>query len=343
MSVWRSAVIAAASLSLAACGGGGTSSSTPGVVTPPSPLPPPPPPPPPAPPPPPPPSGPQRYSDEVFSQTARQSDVVFGEADRSYGKQTLRMDIYTPVGDGETERPVFILAFPGGFVEGDRRDPDLVDIAESLARRGYVTASIDYRLFEGSPSTPDEIDIAIIEAMHDMRAAVRFLREDALGPDTYGTRPDKIFVGGMSAGGVMASFAGALDARDGVSTAVRDFLDAHNGIAGDSSTNTAISSDIQGVFSISGGITDFLWIDMNTAPIYAAHEEYDPTVPCYYGLGDAGISLAGGCDMVQLAQSFGVQAELYLVAGASTHLEFTPEQTAAYINGASAFFAGLLE
>ena len=141
----------------------------------------------------------------------------------------------------------------------------------------------------------------------------------------------------------MAAFAGTLDTGDGLSDAARNFLNAHNGVAGDSSTNTAISSDIQGVFSISGGVTDFLWIDMDSAPIYAAHEEFDPIVPCRYGLGEDGISFAGGCDMVQLAQSFGVPAELYLVAGASTHLGFSPAQQAEFLDGASAFFAGLLD
>ena len=277
--------------------------------------------------------------DEVFASTNRTSDVVFGEADRNAGSQTLRMDIYTPVGDTETDRPVFVLAFGGGFTEGNRRNPLIVAVAQSLARRGYVTASIDYRFFENTPATEDDANIAIIEAMYDMRAAVRFLRQDAEGADIYGTRDDAIFVGGVSSGGITASFAGALDLGDGLSTNVRNFLTAHNGTDGDSSTNTSVSSDIQGVFSISGGLTDFLWIDADTAPIYAAHEEYDPTVPCRYAMGDAGFSLAGGCDMVQIAQSYGVDAELYLVPGANTHVEYSNAQVEEFIDGAAAFFA----
>ena len=265
--------------------------------------------------------------------------MVFGEAGRVVGTQTLRMDIYTPDGDTETERPVFILAFGGGFTEGNRRNPLVVSVAESLARRGYVTASIDYRFFEGAPVTTDDANIAIIEAMYDMRAAVRFLRQDAQGADVYGTRGDAVFVGGISSGGIMASFAGALDLGDGLSSNVRNYLLAHNGTAGDSSANMGISSDIQGVFSISGGLTDFLWIDADTAPVYAAHEEFDPTVPCRYALGDAGFSLAGGCDMVQIAQSYGVDAELYLVAGSSAHVGYSNAQVEEFLDGAAAFFA----
>ncbi|WP_335593442.1 alpha/beta hydrolase [Hyphomonas sp.] len=249
------------------------------------------------------------------------------------------MDIYRPDGDTEAERPVFILAFGGGFTEGNRRNPLVVSVAESLARRGYVTASIDYRFFEGAPVTTDDANIVIIEAMYDMRAAVRFLRQDAQGADVYGTRDDAVFVGGISSGGIMASFAGALDLGDGLSSNVRNYLLAHNGTAGDSSANTGVSSDIQGVFSISGGLTDFLWIDADTAPIYAAHEEFDPTVPCRYALGDAGFSLAGGCDMVQIAQSYGVDAELYLVAGSSEHVGYSNAQVEEFLDGAAAFFA----
>ena len=133
------------------------------------------------------------------------------------------MDIYVPQGDTETDRPVMIFAFGGGFVTGFRRDPLISTLSTDFAERGYVTASIDYRLFEGQPVTEDELNIRIIEAMHDMKAAVRFFREDADTDDIYGTRGDKIFVGGVSAGGIMASFSGALDENDDLSGPVVDF------------------------------------------------------------------------------------------------------------------------
>lgn len=317
------------SLSLLTGCGGGSSSSTPAAVVSPPPTVQPTPAPPVT----------QRYVDKVFESVDRSSNIVFGEGVRIGAPQSLEMDIYTPRGDSETDRPVIILAFGGGFVSGFKRDPLISTLATDFAQRGYVTASIDYRLLETTPTNEDEVNIGIIEAMHDMKAAVRFFREDAAGADTYGTRGEAIFVGGVSAGAIMASFSGALDMNDTLATPVRDFLTANNGTDGNSSTNTQISSEVQGVFSLSGAVSDYQWIDSNTAPIYAAHEEFDTVVPCKFGLNEDGVPLAGGCDMVPSAQNAGVPAELYLVAGSDNHIGYSLSQYGEILKGASAFLA----
>ncbi len=281
----------------------------------------------------------QRYVDKIFDNVDRTSNVVFGSGARIGSPQILEMDIYTPRGDTETNRPVIILAFGGGFVSGFKRDPLITTLAIDFAQRGYVTASIDYRLFEPTPTTEDGANIGIIQAMHDMKAAIRFFREDAGGADTYGTRGDAIFVGGVSAGAIMASFSGALDMDDPLTDPVRDFLAANNGTDGNSSANTHISSDVQGVFSLSGAVSDFQWVDSNTAPIYAAHEEFDTVVPCKFSLNNDGFPLAGGCDMVPLARAAGVPAELYLVTGSDRHIGYSLSQYSEILKGASAFLA----
>lgn len=316
---------------LTGCGGGSTSSTPMAVVTPPATSQPTPPTP-----------VTQRYVDRSFENVDRTSNIIFGEGARIGGSQILEMDIYTPRGDSETQRPVIILAFGGGFVSGFKRDILITTLATDFAQRGYVAAAIDYRLFEPTPTTEDEVNIGIIEAMHDMKAAVRFFREDAAGPDTYGTRGDAIFVGGVSAGAIMASFSGALDMNDTLTTPVRDFLTANNGTDGNSSANTQISSQVQGVFSLSGAVSDFQWIDSNTAPIYAAHEEFDTVVPCRFGLNNDGVPLAGGCDMVPLAQAAGVIAELYLVEGSDGHIGYSLSQYSEIFDGSAAFLAGLI-
>lgn len=281
----------------------------------------------------------QRYVDKIFDNVERTSNIVFGSGARSGNPQILNMDIYTPRGDTETNRPVIILAFGGGFVSGFKRDPLITTLATDFAQRGYVTASIDYRLFEPTPTTEDGANIGIIQAMHDMKAAIRFFREDAGSANTYGTRGDTIFVGGVSAGAIMASFSGALDMGDPLTDPVRDFLTANNVTDGNSSANTNISSDVQGVFSLSGAVSDFQWIDINTAPIYAAHEEFDTVVPCKFSLNNDGFPLAGGCDMVPLAQAAGVPAELYLVEGSDRHIGYSLLQYGDILDGASAFLA----
>ena len=284
----------------------------------------------------------ERFVDRVFDNVDITRNIVFGSGARLEGSQTLEMDIYTPSGDSETDRPVLILAFGGGFTSGFRQDPLISAIAIDFAQRGFVTASIDYRLFEQEPTTEDEANIAIIQAMHDMKAAVRFLREDALGPNIYGTREDATYVGGVSAGAIMASFSGALDIDDNLTDPVLSFLNANNGVEGNSGSNTQISSDVQGVFSLSGAVTDTQWIDENSAPIYAAHEEFDTIVPCRFSMSSSGLFLAGGCDMVPAALNSGVAAELFLDEGSDSHIGYSLSEFGEIFDGAASFIAGQL-
>ena len=80
----------------------------------------------------------------------------------------------------------------GGFRAGKRESYDALCV--KLAERGYVAATITYRL------APQHKFPA---AVHDTKAAVRWLRANA---KTYKINPDKIGVTGGSAGGHLAQF-----------------------------------------------------------------------------------------------------------------------------------------
>ena len=96
------------------------------------------------------------------------------------------MDIYTPDGDNCINRPLIILAHGGSFIGGSKTNPTMVDLCETFAKRGYVAASINYRLATSSTvlgpfsglfwMTNLENGIKVIySAMTDAKAAVRFL------------------------------------------------------------------------------------------------------------------------------------------------------------------------
>ncbi|MEM9421288.1 MAG: hypothetical protein AAF986_02075 [Pseudomonadota bacterium] len=135
----------------------------------------------------------------------------------------------------------------------------------------------------------------------------------------------------------MSLTAGAYDASDpALPTSIQNFLAANGGQFGNSSTNTSISSAIQGVISISGAVNlDF--IDANAAPVYAAHEEFDTVVPCGTSTSIPGFTAAGGCDMVPAFLAASVPAELYLLAGSTGHVGFTVPQFTEILDGAAAF------
>ena len=124
------------------------------------------------------------------------------------------MDIYTPNGDTETNRPVILYMHGGSFYAGDKGSSDCVDFCESMAKRGYVTASLNYRLasniigFLTSNETQYE---TVLKAVSDAKAAVRYFRKDFANGDTYGIDPNTIFAGGYSAGGVIAIHQAYID------------------------------------------------------------------------------------------------------------------------------------
>ena len=129
-----------------------------------------------------------------------------------YGDRTLEMDIYRPK-DAWGKLPAVICIHGGGWAKGSRESHGAM--AQALASRGYVAATISYRL-SGEAKFPAQI--------HDCKAAVRFLRAHA---DEYGIDAGHIGAIGLSAGGHLT----ALLATSG---GVAD-LEGNGGSAGSSS------------------------------------------------------------------------------------------------------------
>ncbi len=287
----------------------------------------------------------QRFVDSMFTDIEVQTGIQFGVGRRESGPDLpLLLDVYAPRNDTNTRRPVIVLAFPGGFTSGSRDSGIMQLLATQFAERGYVAASIDYRLIQGSPDSNAEIEISILQAVHDMRAAIRFFREDAATDNEFGTDGINVFVGGVSAGAVMSAVTSVLDEGDEISGAVTDFLAENGGMAGNSSTNTQFSHDASGVLQISGAIQELSWIEPGDAPIYAAHEELDPVVPCIRLPGIAflefGLALtsSGACDMIPAARAVGVPTEFFFERGSLAHIGYSFADFLQILQDSSAFF-----
>ena len=79
-----------------------------------------------------------------------------------------------------------------------------------MAKKGYVNVSINYRLYGPGllgrrRRQPVGCIQAMIDAQHDAQAAVRFLRKNAA---TYRIDPNRIAIGGTSAGAITALHVG---------------------------------------------------------------------------------------------------------------------------------------
>jgi carboxylesterase type B len=146
---------------------------------------------------------PLRYRDEVFTDVELTSDVTYGHAVDQEGETvSLELDVYEPAGDDAEARPLIVWVHGGSFAFGNKTSPEIVDEAQAFARKGYVNASIEYRLSEkGCTSVTAECLIAIGQAREDAQAAVRFLREHAAD---YGIDPERVAIAGTSAGAITA-------------------------------------------------------------------------------------------------------------------------------------------
>jgi acetyl esterase/lipase len=113
------------------------------------------------------------------------------------GYRPLLLDLYRP--DGKSARPLVIFLHGGSWTVGSKRSAahftDFPGVLASLARRGFVVASVDYRL-SGEARFP--------AALNDVKSSIRFLRANA---KRYGIDPDRVAVWGASAGAHLAALA----------------------------------------------------------------------------------------------------------------------------------------
>ena len=200
---------------------------------------------------------PTRYLDPVFSAVSVKRDLVYGQAHAQSGELVqLELDLYQPAGDSAQERPVIIWAHGGGFVEGDKRRPVDVAVVEDFARRGWVVASINYRL-RATVGTADN-PAAARDGQHDMQAAVRWFRRYAT---RHRVNSDTIVAAGASAGGIMALHT--------------NFNPGDVGLSG----NPGYPSEVAAGIAVSAAVLDPTIIGPGEPPIAMFHAADDPRIP----------------------------------------------------------------
>jgi len=218
-----------------------------------------------------------RFTTEQF--TVITSTMLYSTAIDLTGKsQSLQMDINQPAADTLAHRPVIIYLHGGGFTSGVRNNAWANKFCQSFAKRGYVTASIDYRLGIGA-GTDNDVISAQVRAVQDAKAAVRFFKQTAIEQgNPYRIDTAQIYVAGESAGGIVALQMGYLKSvADFSEIANADLLDGLNGLAG--ANTLPYSSKIAGVISLSGAILDLNWLNNSTLPVIMVHSSNDAATP----------------------------------------------------------------
>jgi len=219
--------------------------------------------------------GSSRYDIPVFSNVTVTSNIVYGQnLDLNNNMKILELDVYEPTSDTAAIRPLIVLAHGGSFISGDKTD--MLYIGTEMAKRGYVVASINYRLGLGFPIDSIRAMRAVWRATQDMKAAVRFFRKDAATTNTYKIDPNIIFIGGASAGAIMATHYAYLDQSAEVPSTIDTV--ALGGLEGNSG-NPGYSSLAKAVVNICGAIADTCWMKPGDEDMVSLQGNDDNTVP----------------------------------------------------------------
>lgn len=227
----------------------------------------------------------QRYLTPVFSATTITGNIIYGNA-LTYQNipKTLKLDIYEPTGDTLSKRAIIIYMHGGGFTDTNQTKsfPHIAMLCDSFARRGYVVASLDYRL-DSSISNR-----AIIHAMHDARAAVRFFKANAA---LYKIDTSNMFLGGESAGAINALSVNYIDKVSELAyppVAPYSTINTVEGLSG----NPGYSSKTKATLCFCGGtktvlldpVFDTTDIEPASPKLLQLHGTSDPIIPIQYAL-----------------------------------------------------------
>ncbi len=227
----------------------------------------------------------ERYLDEIFDVDV-EYNIQYGQNINQtlFGSQyteDLYMDIYTPINDSITDRPLIFFLFGGSFVSGSKSSSDIVALCTKYAKRGYVAVAIDYRLSQHIlyfDANEENAYKAVLKAIHDLKAAIRYFNMNDQIYDDYRIDVNRIYAGGYSAGAVTAINAAYLNEYEEIPSFLYDDFDEVGGFEG-LSGNDGYNSNFHGIVNLSGAVGNKDWITQGDIPIVSMHGDQDDTVP----------------------------------------------------------------
>lgn len=223
-----------------------------------------------------------RYTEVAYfdaTEISMAANVQFGTAvDHLGNAYTLRMDIYYPnlTIDPSPQRPFVMLFHGGGFSSGDKQSGDIKDLCIHMARRGFVCATVNYRL--GYDFTEYGQYKARYRAIQDGHAAMRHIVNNA---NTIRVDTTWMFVGGQSAGSLLALGMVYADPSelDSVSLLYNaTAVSAELGNLYTSGNNLTNTYTFKGIFNNWGAINDNEVDFSEMLPTVAFHGKFDSIV-----------------------------------------------------------------
>lgn len=283
------------------------------------------------------------------------------------GFQPLRLDLYLPPPAAGDARPVVTYVHGGGWSGGHSRQngafEDFPGVLASIAARGYVVASVNYRL-SGEAKFP--------AAAQDVKAAIRWLRANA---GKYRIDKTRLAVWGSSAGGHLAALAatscGVAELEPPVPQGGRGQAPAPAGLPESDCVQAAVAW--YGVFDFAplvqqmaaaqgaragaprgGGPGGFLGCQGDCPPEVVRLvspvsfvDPKDPPMLLIHGAEDRTVAVKQSQDMYDLLKKKGVKAELIVIPGVGhsfvgQNIEATRDATLKALDATLAFFDAVI-
>jgi len=256
----------------------------------------------------------------AFAQDVEsQPDLVYSVPP---GFRPLRLDLYRPRNKGSVTRglPLVVYVHGGGWQSGHTRHAGAFanwpGVLAQLASKGYVVASIEYRL-SGEARFP--------AAIQDVKTSIRWLRSKSA---QFGIDPTSVIVWGGSAGGQLAALAATSckveslapdpqsplaaqsDCVQGLVTwyGVFDFVNAPLSGAAEQPANSPVKkylgcmpSDCRSSAELASAVTH---LDKSDPPALLIHGDLDRVVP-----------VSQSQKFYEATQSKGIKANLLVIKG----------------------------
>ena len=262
----------------------------------------------------------------VKTEVKQVSGVVYEQVpSRGYPNVPMQLDLLQP--QKKTRMPAIVFVTGGGFINANKDNG--VQLRNYLAEKGYVVASITYRV---APTAK------FPQPLEDVKASIRYLRAHA---DQWNIDKNRIGIIGGSAGGYLSAFAGTtsgtktFDKGENLqeSSKVSCAVDLY-GLSDLSQVGMDYSPEVQQLHK-SAGATEALWV--NGSPVFGGKDGgvlADPKATeaanpiAYIGKNSAPMLLMHGtADKVvspgqtdllyQALKAKGVPAERYEIPGAA--------------------------
>ena len=234
------------------------------------------------------------------------------------GEIALQLDLYRPV-DMDEPLPAIVCIHGGGWSKGSRQGYSR--IAQALAKKGFVTATISYRL-SGVAQFPAQIE--------DCRAAVDWLRAHAAD---YGIDPSRMASIGHSAGGHLSAL---LATSDGVDLKAAIATGAQTDLLSERNRQVSSSSDKGLIWrQFLGGSQDEKRELYRQASPLAHLDAADP--PIFFITGEQDDPSTRADDFREKAAEMGLHAGLLIIDDQGHNFFNTPESFDQTINASAGF------